>query len=302
VLGAQQDDARRDDEQPDDPRAPDRHAERCQVPRGTYEVRILGRRSRDPPGVRDEDPDQHDRVERRDRVLERQRQAVHGREREERDLDGVRALEPDLVTVGRRRRRRRVGPPAHPPHAPPRDEHDHRPAEADQQPIGAGHVRERERAVGRPGRARRPARRPVRLDRIAALQREHHVDRVLGQHRDEREHRDREAGRDVELRDLRRPRQEERGADDREPEQQRRERLGHVRIREAEREPGGDDGEGERERDPLPCGTDVAEVWSERRHGFVLLQPCNTPCRIRAEGLVLALRARDPAGRAARPW
>ncbi len=54
----------------------------------------------------------------------------------------------------------------------------------------------------------------------AALPREHEVDRVLGQHRDQREDREREAGRDVEPRDLGRPRQQERRADDREPEQQ----------------------------------------------------------------------------------
>ena len=55
---------------------------------------------------------------------------------------------------------------------------------------------------------------PVCANDCAALAREHEVDGVLGQHRDQRQDRDREARRDVQLRDLGRPRQQERGPDD----------------------------------------------------------------------------------------
>ena len=57
------------------------------------------------------------------------------------------------------------------------------------------------------------------LVRSPALRGEHEVDGVLGQHRDQREQREREPGRDVELRHLGRPRQQERRAHDREAEQ-----------------------------------------------------------------------------------
>ena len=76
--------------------------------------------------------------------------------------------------------------------------------------------------------------RAVRLDGVAALPGEHHVDRVFREDRDERQHGDREPRRDVELRDLGRPREDEGRADDREPEQQRLDGVREGRVREAE--------------------------------------------------------------------
>ena len=54
-----------------------------------------------------------------------------------------------------------------------------------------------------------------------AFAREREVDRVLGEHRDEREDREREALRDVELQRLGRPGEEERRSEDGEPEHDR---------------------------------------------------------------------------------
>ncbi len=114
----------------------------------------------------------------------------------------------------------------------PRDEHDHGPADPDQQPVGARHVREREPARRLlPAAGRRQAGRTRGLERVPALPREDEVDRVLGEHGDERQHGDRQAGGDVELRDLRRPRQDERGPHDRQPEERGLERVRQIRGR-----------------------------------------------------------------------
>ncbi len=79
--------------------------------RGPDEVRLLGRCAGDPEHVDDEDRDEHRAVEQGQRALERQREAVQGRDHEERDLDRVRPFEHDVggaqVDV---RRQRLAGP------------------------------------------------------------------------------------------------------------------------------------------------------------------------------------------------
>jgi hypothetical protein len=92
-------------------------------------------------------------------------------EGEKRDLDRVRPVERhvgvdrSLVSLGASNAR-----------DPPRRQHDdQRPPDADQQPVAARHVGERERRV------------LVRV--LTGLQREREVDRVLRQDRDERQHR-----------------------------------------------------------------------------------------------------------------
>ena len=150
------------------------------------------------------------RVDQRDLRLQGQGQRVHGREPEERHLHRMRTVEPHLVQ-NRWALARAVR----------RDEYDHRPADADQQAVRARHVGEGERARALPRVVRCLARLSELLERVPALPREHHVDGVLGQDRDEREDGDRQPRRDVELRHLGRPRQDEGRADDREAEQQR---------------------------------------------------------------------------------
>ncbi len=136
-------------------------------------------------------------------MLERERERVRGCEREERDLDRVRPFEVhvgvELAGVAAL-----AGDPRHPPRG---EQHDHRPPDADEEPVAAGHVGQRER------------RELLRV--FAGLVREREVDRVLRQHRDECEHGEREPLRHVELEGLRRPGQEERGTEDGEPEDHR---------------------------------------------------------------------------------
>ncbi len=248
-------------------------------------MRLLCRRAGDPDRVGDEDPDQHDRVDQRDRVLQRQGQGVDGRDREERDLDPVRTLEADLgsrlllqgapLRGGERSRRL---PGTETADLVPGQEDDHRPPDPDQQPVGAGHVRERERARGRVGvAAGRGARGAELLHGVPRLRGEHEIDRVLGQHRDEGEHRDREAGGDVQLRDLRGPGEEERGPHDRHPEQERLERVGQRRVGEPQDDGGDRDRARRREVDALPGGMDVVEVVVEGRHTWFLAGRCGRP-------------------------
>ncbi len=219
------------------------------------QVRLLGRRPGDPDRVEHEDRHEDERVDQRDRVLQGQRQRVDGRDRQERDLDGVGALELD-----RSEHRRPV------PRPEEGDEHDHRPADADQEPVGAGHVREREGARALAGVAGRLAGLAELRERLAALEREHHVDGVLGQDRDEREHGDRQPGRDVELRGLRGPRQDERGAHDREPEEQRVETAPDVDVRETQHEPRDRDADREDDPEPLAERMDVLQLVAELGH------------------------------------
>ena len=71
---------------------------------------------------------------------------------------------------------------------------------------------------------------PELLERVAALDGEDQVDRVLGQDGDEGQHRDGQAGRDVELGDLGGPGEEEGGADDRQSEEGGFERIGQMGL------------------------------------------------------------------------
>ena len=166
------------------------------------EVRLLGRGAGDADEVRDEQPDEHHRIEERERALQAQGERVDGRDHEERDLDRVRPFEPDLV-VERAGLAALSGELAHPPGG---EQHHERPADADQEPVAAGHVRE--------GELRVDVRVDAGLGRLAGLRREHEVHGVLGQDRDECQHGEGETGGDVELEHLGGPRQQERRTDD----------------------------------------------------------------------------------------
>ena len=230
-LGAQQDHEGGPEEQQPDGQPPPPRGEPAEPPRGTDQMWLRGRRLGQPAHVQPEQRDEHDRVEQRDRMLQRQRQRVERRRRQVRDLDGVGTLEPD---AGERRLRGLDPAPAARP--VPGDEHHAAPPEADQQPVGAGHVGQRQRARRRQAGLVARARRPVEPHRLAALPGEDEVDGVLGQHRDQREQGEGESRRDVELRDLRGPGQDERGSHDREPEEQSLDTVGQMRLGPAEPE------------------------------------------------------------------
>ena len=226
-LGEQQDHRGREHRDPDRPRSGvGIVVERPEVPRRSDEVRLLGGCARDADRVRDEDADQDRRVDQRDRSpsaaasASRSSRPPGSRSRSSARGRGARPpIDRSASFTSRPRFFRRkyamkttiVQP------------------DADQQPVRAGHVRERERARRLRAAVDRQARRARLRERLAALRREHEVDRVLGQHRDQREDRDREPGGDVELRDLGGPRQHERGAHDREAEQERLERMRRCR-------------------------------------------------------------------------
>src|SRR4029450_9726755 len=97
-------------------------------------------------------------------------------------------------------------------------------------------------------------------DGAPSLPGEYQIDRVFGEYGDERKHRDREAGGDVELRHLGGPGQHEGGAHDGEPEQQGGERVGHLDVSEPDHESGNRDQEGEEDRGEGADRVDVAEV------------------------------------------
>ena len=153
-----------------------------------------------------------------ERVAERQGQAVEGRRGAgtRAPPSGCARGAPRCCRRGAARRAATSGPSRFTRHAATSTTADQ--PSADEQLVRAGHVGERE-AV------RRLARRRARLPR------EHEVDRVLGQHRDQGEQGEGEAGRDVELHDFRRPGQHERGADDRERRTARRPASGAARRR-----------------------------------------------------------------------
>ena len=130
---------------------------------------------------------------------------------------------------------------------PAGDQHHRRPAEADQQPVRAGHVRDRVVGV---------------LGLLGRRDREVQVDGVLGQHAHEGEHEEREVLRDVPLRQLHRPREHEGRAEDREP----GERRFHLR-REAEAAEvvGGDPRHREEARQQEPAEVPPAQARAFRR-------------------------------------
>ena len=131
-----------------------------------------------------------------------------------------------------------------------RDGHHQRPPDADQHPVGAGHVRQRQRARGRAALVRRAG--PLGGVDLPGLPAEDEVDGVLGQHREQRQHRQRQPGADVDLRGLGGPRQDERRPDDRDPVDERGQRRGELGVGEtevgggAEVGPGKGRGEGDR--------------------------------------------------------
>ena len=149
LLGADQDHRGGEHEHRDDGRPPGARGERAEVAGGSHQVRLLGRRAGHADRVEHEDRDEDQRVEQRDRVLQRQGQRVDRGDGQEGELDRVAPVERDAL------------PPLHRGGAVPLadlvpgDEDDHRPADADQQPVGAGHVGEGEASTATP--PRRPA-------------------------------------------------------------------------------------------------------------------------------------------------
>ena len=243
---AQQDHGPREDEHQHDRRATGARRERAQVSRGSDQVGLLGRRLRHADRVHHEDRHEHQRVERRDRVLQRQGQRVDRGGGQVRELHRVAPVELDALPPLHGRRAVALADPV------PRDEHDHGPADPDQEPVGARHVGEREPARRfLPASGRRQAGRTRRLERVPALPREDEVDRVLGEDGDERQHRDRQSGGDVELCDLRGPRQDERGSHDGQTEQRGLERVRQIRSRRTDHQRGHGGGDRQHERDAL---------------------------------------------------
>ena len=194
-------------------------------------------------------PTRIDRVDQRDRALERQRQRVDRRDREERDLDRVLALEliasqrpGGLVRVLRSRyqaMKTTIDQPM--------------PISSRLAPVMLASASEHGDSVA--GTRRDGQTGAELLEGVAALAREDEVDRVLGQHRDERQDGDREPGRDVELRDLGRPGEQEGRADDREAEQRAPRARADVSSRANAQDEGRDRGErGGRQRCALAAG------------------------------------------------
>ena len=186
--------------------------------------------------VGDVQPHQNERVQGVDPAAERDEESPRRRQEEERDLEGDVAIERD--GVGERPRpipdRGIRGRPG----LVDGEEGDPGPPQADEDPVGAGHVRDGEVGiVTGPGEAlpvrvyrrlwevcdpiHEPGREPgTGLRRRAAgagVEREQGVDRVLGGHREHREHRDRKGPRDVLLGRLGAPRQEKGGPEDGDP-------------------------------------------------------------------------------------
>ena len=145
-----------------------------------------------PAQVKDEDGDQHDRIDQvqlvdPEEVTQRDRHRVEGGGPEEDELDG-----PVLVE---HEDRRGIGPVA--PLPADGEEGHGRPSDTDEESVGAGHV----------GQG------PVGLGVSARLDGEHQVDGVLGQHRDEGQDGDGDTLTQVDLGRFPGPRQQQRGAD-----------------------------------------------------------------------------------------
>ena len=103
---------------------------------------------------------------------------------------------------------------------------------------------------------------------LPPLHGEHEVDDVLGQHGDERQYGDGQAGRDVELGHLGRPRQQEGGADDGQAEEQRGDRVAQVDVGDADEHAGHHHEDREDQRESLAAGLYMAvQVLVDRGHG-----------------------------------
>ena len=146
-------------------------------------MRLLCGCARQPQHVHEEQADQHDRVEQRDRVLQRQRERVERRDPEERDLDRV-GSRPGAISL--------IGAGGRSP-ARFRDRYQAmNTTELHPMPISSRFApvmfaSAREQGDARPG-SPIGHEAPYCCDRLPALPREHEVDRVLGEHRDQREH------------------------------------------------------------------------------------------------------------------
>ena len=97
----------------------------------------------------------------------------------------------------------------------PEDEEDHRPGQAHEQPVAAGHVGDRQ--VAGCGSSH-PRQVPAMHSSTWALDREVEVDGVLRQHGDQRQDHQRQASRNLGLRDLRCPGEQRRRGEDAKPE------------------------------------------------------------------------------------
>ena len=157
--------------------------------------------------VHDEHRAEHRGVEQVDVVQDHDLHRPNGRDEEEAEIGAARSRQRHALLLR--------------PVVPKKD--DGRPADADQQPVRAGHVRD-----GQSTAVRSLAHGDAGPVLHAGLPREDEVDGVLGKNRDQREERDREAFRDIQLGHLGSPRHQEGGAQDRDAEQQRLERWSLV--------------------------------------------------------------------------
>ena len=167
---------------------------------------LLGLAPEHDADVEDVEPDEERHVEDVDPAAQRHEERPERRRQQEGDLEADVAVERDGVfQEARAVLHRGVAVGARAEH---REQRDARPADPDEDAVGAGHVRDREvaglDALGRAGEH-------------AGLPGVEGVDGVLRRDREHREHGDRERPGDVLLGGLGAPRQEERGAEDPHP-------------------------------------------------------------------------------------
>lgn len=135
-----------------------------------------------------------------------------------------------------------------------RQQHHDGPAEAQQQTVGAGHVRGRVLDV---------------LGFAAGAVGEVEVDRVLGEHGDHGEDRDGEAAADVDLRGLGRPGEREGGGDDGRAEQHEAQDVGDLDAPEPHHEGG------QRHEEAEQDGTQDSQHAAHHADSCAMTQPCN---------------------------
>jgi len=150
---------------------------------------FLGRAARRPDRVAREERRQQHGIDEGDLASQDERERIQGGGGEKADGDHATAVERDEP----------------PPLGGPREQRDRRPADAQQQTVGSGHVRDRVRREGRV---------------VPGLPGEHDVDGVFRQHRKQRDDDERERARDVALGRLGGPRHRERRGHDARVEQQ----------------------------------------------------------------------------------
>ena len=192
-------------------RNPPRHSRKlAQLPRHSDQLRLAPLAVRSSPQVDREDGEQHDSVVPGETTGEGDDQRIEAGESEECELELAAFVQLHAAR-----------PFATAPKAPREQERDERPAQSQQQPIAAGHVR---RGVMRV------------LRNVPRAPREVEIDGVLGEDGDHREDRGRETPRDVALRGLGCPHQQERRRYDRGTENQHPDDWSGVNAENAQRE------------------------------------------------------------------